>query len=345
MIIPRRRFLMAAAASPLVLAGCGGGDEPAAAGARHGIATQRLAWIKNTQFAGSYVADKKGYYRAEGFGGSELVAGGPTAPPIESDVLGRTFAGVSQVPIVGAAVAKGAPLKIIGAVYTRYAGCVMSMTAKPIKTPEDLYGKTIGCASSSEPVWRTFLAALGLDQSRIKTVPVQGNPIGMTKGEIDGYLGFINSQVIDLRHLGHDITTMLLADVGFPLVGQTYITTQENLDGHRDKVKAFLRAEIKGWRDVLADPRYATDLTVGEYGKDLKLDPAATLDCCEAGNDLIRNGQAGQQLIAITDEQAARNVEAINAGGLRLTADRLFDLGPIREIYQEDPDLAVTGQN
>lgn len=189
MTLARRRFLMATAASPLLLAGCGSGREPAAGAARYGIATQRLAWIKNTQFAGSYVADKKGYYRAEGFGGSELVAGGPTAPPIESDVLSRTFAGVSQVPIVGAAVAKGAPLKIIGAVYTRYAGCVMSMTDNPIKTPEDLYGKTIGCASSSEPVWRTFLAARGLDQSRIKTVPVQGNPIGITKGRSMGTSG------------------------------------------------------------------------------------------------------------------------------------------------------------
>ncbi|MCF6470378.1 ABC transporter substrate-binding protein [Nonomuraea sp. MG754425] len=346
MTFSRRRFLLATAATPLLLAGCGSEETPAAGGgARFGTVSQRLAWIKNTQFAGSYVADKKGYYRAEGFSGADLVAGGPTAPPIESDVLGRTFAGVSQVPIVGSAVAKGAPLKIIGAVYTRYAGCVMSMTDKPIKTPEDLYGKTIGCASSSEPVWRTFLAASGLDQSRIKTVPVQGNPIGMTKGEIDGYLGFINSQVIDLRHLGHDITTMLLADVGFPLVGQTYITTQEHLDNDRDQVKAFLRAEIKGWRDVLADPQYATDLTVDEYGKDLKLDPAATLDCCKAGNELIRDGQPTQQLIALTDQQAEDNVKAINAGGLKLTADQLFDLGPIREVYQEDPGLAATVKN
>lgn len=138
---------------------------------------------------------------------------------------------------------------------------------------------------------------------------------------------------------------MLLADVGFPLVGQTYVTTQENLDSNRDKVKAFLRAEIKGWREVLADPQYATDLTVNEYGKDLKLNPAATLDCCKAGNDLIRSGEPAQQLISLTDEQAESNVEAINAGGLKLTVDRLFDLGPIREIYQADPALAATVKN
>jgi ABC-type nitrate/sulfonate/bicarbonate transport system substrate-binding protein len=345
----RRKFLVRgltlgglALAAPGALAACGssasGGSGTGSTG--FGIASQRLAWIKNTEFAGSYFADKNGYYKEAGFSGADLVAGGPTAPPIESDVLTRTFTGVSQVPIVAAAVAQGAPLKIIGAVYQRYAGCIMSMTAKPIKTPDDLYGKTIGCASSSEPVWRNFLAALKLDTSRIKTVPVQGNPIGMTKGEIDGYLGFINSQPIDLRHLGFDITTMLLADVGFPLVGQTYITTQQNIDTHRDKVKAFLKAEIRGWKDVLANPQLATDITVNDYGKDLKLDPKAMLDECNVGNDLIRNGDSKQQIIAFSDQVAADNIKSISAGGLNLAVNNLFDLGPIREVYQENPSLA-----
>ena len=346
--LDRRQFLTRglalgglALAGPAVLSACVSGESNGAANG-FGAASQRLSWIKNTQFAGSYIADKKGYYRDAGFSGAELVSGGPTAPPIESDVLSRTFAGVSQVPIVGSAVAKGAPLKIVGAVYSRYAGCIMTMADKPVKTPEALYGKTIGCASSSEPVWRNFIAALKLDESRINTVPVQGDPIGMTVGEIDGYLGFINSQVVDLRHKGFDINTMLLADVGFPLVGQTYITTQENIDNNRDKLKAFLHAEIRGWRDVLDDPQAATDLTVNEYGKDLHLDSKATYDCCLAGNDLIRNGQASQQLLAISDETAAANVEAIAAGGLNLSVENLFELGPIREVYEENPDLALT---
>lgn len=344
----RRQFLSRGLAvsglaliAPTALSACVSGESTGAADG-FGLASQRLAWIKNTQFAGSYIADKKGYYREAGFDGAELVSGGPTAPPIESDVLSRTFSGVSQVPIVGSAVAKGAPLKIVGAVYSRYAGCIMSMANKPINSPEDLYGKTIGCASSSEPVWRNFMAALKLDSSRINTVPVQGDPIGMTAGEIDGYLGFINSQVVDLRHKGFDINTMLLADVGFPLVGQTYITTQENIDKNRAKLKAFLHAEIRGWRDVLDNPKMATDLTVNEYGKDLHLNPEATYDCCLAGNELIRNGKPAQQIVAISDETAAANIKAIAAGGLNLSVGDLFDLGPIREVYEENPDLALT---
>jgi ABC-type nitrate/sulfonate/bicarbonate transport system substrate-binding protein len=344
----RRKFLTRgltlggiALAGPTILTACVSSGSGTTTGNGFGVASQRLAWIKNTEFAGSYFADKNGYYTQSGFSGSDLIPGGPTAPPVESDVLTRTFAGVTQVPTVASAVAQGAPLKIIGAVYQRYAGCVMSMGTKPVETPTDLYGKTIGVASSSEPVWRNFIAALGLDNSRINTVPVQGNPIGMTVGEIDGYLGYINDQAITVRNKGFDVRTMLLADVGFPLVGQTYITTQDTIDKHRDKVKAFLKAEIRGWKDVLTNPQLATDITVNEYGKNLSLDPKTTLESCIAGNDLIRNGQAGQQILTFSDETAAANIKSISAGGLHLSVADLFELGPIREVYQENPDLAL----
>ncbi|MCK1812885.1 ABC transporter substrate-binding protein [Streptomyces sp. XM4011] len=347
----RRQFLtgglalgwFALAAGPL--AACApaepGSPSPDPGPAGFGIASQRLAWVKNTQFAGSFLADRNGYYQEEGFSGSDLISGGPTAPPIESDVLSGTFAGVSQIAGVGAAITEGAPLKIIGAVYQRNASCVMSMSDRPIRTPQDLYGKTIGCSSSSEPLWRLFLAALGLDASRITTVPVQGDPIGMTEGEIDGYLGYTNNQPIELRNRGFDIDEMLLADVGFPLVGQTYVTTQENIDRNREKVKAFLRAEIRGWKDVLADPELAARVTVEEYGRDLGLDPGVTLTACRTGNELILDGDPAQHILALPEETAATNVRAARAGGLDLGVEELFDLGPIREVYEEDPSLAL----
>ena len=41
-----------------------------------GTLSYQLMWIKNTEFAGQYVADTNGYY--EGFDKVELIAGGPT---------------------------------------------------------------------------------------------------------------------------------------------------------------------------------------------------------------------------------------------------------------------------
>ncbi|BBG01060.1 MULTISPECIES: ABC transporter substrate-binding protein [Pseudonocardia] len=332
----------AALLAPAALSACvSGTDGPAGSTDGLGVASQRLAWLMNAQFVGSYVAEDRGYYREEGFSGSEIVSGGPTAAPIESDVLERTFAGVSQVPIVGAAVAQGAPLKIVGAVYQRYAGCIVSMADSPIRSLEDLRGKTIGCSSSSEPVWRNFLASMDLNDQQISTVPVQGDPIAMTTGEFDGYLGFLNNQPIDLRVKGFDVETMLLADVGFRLPGQTYIVKQEDLDAEPEKVKAFLRAEIRGWNDALADPEMALDITLNNYGAGLGLDPEATAEALRVQTELIRSTDGAQHVGLLTDAQARESAAAVTRGGLDVSAETLFDLGPITEIYAEEPALRV----
>jgi hypothetical protein len=64
------------------------------------------------------------------------------------------------------------------------------------------------------------------------------------------------------------------------------------------------------------------------------------LDETKVGNDLIRNGDSKQQIIAFSDQVAADNIKSISAGGLKLAVNDLFELGPIREVYQENPSLA-----
>ena len=78
----------------------------------------QLSWIKNVEFAGSYIADNKGYYKAQGID-ADLVAGGPTAT-IEPDVeSGKVLIGINSPSSTSEAVAKGADLKIIATMYQK----------------------------------------------------------------------------------------------------------------------------------------------------------------------------------------------------------------------------------
>lgn len=327
-----------AVAGPTILSACGTGNGSGGAQG-FGTASQRLGFIPNTQFAGAFVADKRGYYLDEGFEGVELIPGGPTAPPIESSVLNGALIGVSQVALAGAAIAQGAPLKIIGALYPKNGRCLLSMSENPIETVDDIYGKTIGVASSAQPIWENFIQSVGLDESRFRTIPVQGNPIGMTAGEFDAYLGFLNNQVVDLEHQGFDITTLTLNDAGYPQVGQTYIATLDNIQNNREAVAAFLRAEIRGWHDVLDDPQYATDITVDEYGRDLGLDREKEYTSALVANDLITDNGTHSELISITDEMAEASTRAVASGGLDVTSEDLFDLSIIHDVHAENPGL------
>jgi ABC-type nitrate/sulfonate/bicarbonate transport system substrate-binding protein len=360
--LDRRRFLMAgglAAVAGPVLAACSSSSSSssssaavstsasASASASSSAATDlgalsyRLSWIKNVEFAGSYIADSKGYYKAAGFSSVNLISGGASATPMEADVAtGKALFGVSSPDITGAAIMKGAPLVIIGAEYQKNPFAIMSMAKTPILTAKDMYGKKIGVQVANTSVWTAFIKAAKLDVSKIKVVPVQFDPTPLTQGTVDGWFSFITNEPNELESQGFKVTTFLLADYGYPLVSETYMATTASISSNPAALKAFLIAEIKGWKDNIADPKLGATLTVNTYGKGLGLAiPEQTLEA-EAENKLILNADTTKNgLFTVTDALIEANLKTLAVGGLKLTATQLFDLSLLEEIYKENPSL------
>lgn len=306
-----------------------------------GELTLRFSWIKNVEFAGSYIADSKGYYKSEGFSTVTLIAGGASATPQETDVVTKkAIVGISSPDITGAAIVKGAPLKIIGAQYQKNPFCILSLAEKPINKPEDMYGKKIGVQATNESVWAAFVKASGIDESKITKVPVQFDPLPLTQHAVDGWFSFVTNEPNDLRHKGFEVATFLLADFGYPLVSETYMVRQDTIDTKRDLLKAFLRAEIKGWTDNLKDPKLGADLAANTYGQGLGLTAEEQLLESTTENGLILTADTkANGLFTVTDALIEANLKTLATGGLSLTAAQLFDFSLIKEVYQESPEL------
>jgi ABC-type nitrate/sulfonate/bicarbonate transport system substrate-binding protein len=329
-----------------LLAACGDSDSsassaPSSGAKSFGELTLRLSWIKNVEFAGSYIADSKGYYTDEGFSKVTLIGGGPSATPMETDVVTKkALVAISAPDITGAAVAKGAPLKIIGAQFQKNPFCIMSMTKNPIAKPEDMYGKKIGVQAGNESVWAAYVKATGLDESKITKVPVQFDPLPLTQGTVDGWFSFVTNEPNTLRLKGFKVSTMLLADTGYPLVSETYCVRQETIDEQRDLLKAFLRAEIKGWKANIADPGLGAKLAAETYGKGLGLTTEEqTLESTDESKLMVSADTKKNGLFTVTPELIEENLKTLKYGGLDITADKLFDLSILEEVYKEDPSL------
>jgi ABC-type nitrate/sulfonate/bicarbonate transport system substrate-binding protein len=340
---------LAVVGAPL-LAACGSSSSgssdsssPSSSGgaADFGTLSYRLSWVKNVEFAGAYIADSKGYYKAEGFSSVNLISGGASATPQEADVVtGKAIVGISSPDITGAAVQKGAPLKIIGAAYQKNPFCVMSMSKTAITKPEDMYGKKIGIQATNESVWSSYLKAAGLDASKITKVSVQFDPLPLTTGSVDGWFSFITNEPNELKSKGFDVTTMLLADTGYPLVSETYMVLQSTIDSKRDLLKAFFRAEIKGWKDSLADPTLGATLAVNTYGKGLGNTVAEQTLESKSQNELILTSDTkANGLFTVTQKLLDENVATLKIGGIDLAQDKLFDLSILAEVYKENPEL------
>ena len=333
----------------LALAACGGGSSgsaPAAgasaAPASFGDLSMQLSWIKNIEFGGEYMADSKGYYTQAGLSKVDLVTG-----PVDSAdalvVAGNVTVGVSAPDATGRFITEqGAPLKIIGATFQKNPFCILSIEqGKPIRTLADLAGKTVGIqAGTNQQIFAGFLKANGIDPASVKQVVVQYEPTPLTEKKVDGFMAFLTNEPFLVKAQGFNPVTLAFADNGLPLASETLVVLQDTLDKDRDKLKAFLKAEIQGWNDAVADPAGAAKLAVDTYGKDLKLDLAGQTEQATAQNELVSTAETKTNgLFTLSDAAVAANLKSLGSMGITVTADQLFDLSLVKEVYAENPSL------
>jgi len=337
--------LLGTAAAVLALAACStGGDdassEPGAAAEGFGDITLQLSWIFNEEFAGEYVADSEGYFAEAGFDSVTLVPGPSTG--VAELLSGTADIALSDSVAVGTAIAnESAPLKIIGATFQANPFTILSLgDGGNIATPEDLIGKKIGVQDSNTSLFNALLAANGIDASEVEVVPVQYDPAPLVNGEVDGFVAYITNEAITVEMMGLDTVNLPFAENGLPFVAETFTVTQETLDSQPEMLKAFLTAEIRGWTDAVADPQLGADLAMETYGTDLDLDPEKTLAGSEAQNALVTSADTEEHgLFVITEELQEMTIESLAGAGIEITADQLFDLSLLEEVYADNPEL------
>ncbi|PZQ50054.1 MAG: ABC transporter substrate-binding protein [Rhodovulum sulfidophilum] len=300
-----------------------------------GTIAYQLGWVKNFQFAGEYIADDKGYFEQEGIG-VDLLAGGPSVSAEPIVISGKALVGQNSTDNTANAVAKGAPLKIIGTNYQKSPSSIISLAKTPILEPKDLAGKTVGIQANNQVVWNAFLKINGVDPSAVNTVPAQHDFTPLVSGEIDAFFGFSNDDVVQLRRKGQDVVYMLMADFGYPMFNCNYLVTEDTLADpeKRAQVVAFMRGAIRGWQDAVKDPALSARLTVEVYGKGNGLDMAAQEQSAAATNELMVTADTERHgLFWMTDKSVDETIATLSTAGIVAKKD-LFTNEILEEAYQ-----------
>ena len=346
--INRRQFLGRGAAlgafaiaGPGLLVACG--DDDSASGgdsAKLGTAAVQFSWIKNVEFAGSYLADTNGYYTKVGFDKVDLLSGGPnvaTEPVVNS---GQALIGYTFTEPLAAAIKEGAKFKIIAAMFQKNPFGILSVEAKPIRTPADLVGKKVGVQAVNEPIWDALLKINKLDASKITKVPVQFDPTPLVKGEVDGWFAFVINEPITVKEQGGKPVVMALQDVGFTVFQQLIITTEDALKNNRAKVKALLTAELMGWQKNIADPAVGAKLTVDNYGKDLGLNLAHETEENALQIALQKSETTDKKGLGyMSAEDIDKNISVMGQMGLTSITKSTYTNELLDEIYKDGTDL------
>src|SRR5580700_5976820 len=149
---PLRLGPLATAAFALALYGCSrqspAGAAQAAPGAPLFKMTVQLDWVPQPEHGGLYQALAKGYFREAGLD-VDLVPGGPNAFVMQKLATGKADIGQSDSTNTLLAIAQGIPIIHIGAVFQDDPSVLMLHADNPVKSFEDLDGKTI----MARPEW------------------------------------------------------------------------------------------------------------------------------------------------------------------------------------------------
>ncbi|MCU1543277.1 MAG: hypothetical protein JWM50_1142 [Microbacteriaceae bacterium] len=335
---------IAAAGLVLALAGCSGATPAAdgdAAGEDFGELKLQLSWIKNEEFAGEFFADSKGYYTDAGFSEVSMTPGPSTG---SAELLsGTADVALSDAISIGTVVAnEEAPLKIIGATYQKNPFTVLSLAdGGNIVTPEDMIGKKIGVQASNTSLFEGLLAANNIDAADVTIVPVQYDPSVLVNGDVDGFVAYLTNESITVAASGVAVTNLSFADNGLPFVAETFTVTEQTIAEDREKLKAFLVAEIKGWTDAVNDPEGGARLALDTYGADLGLVEANSIaGSKEASENLIVSDETVENgLFTISDDLQTQTIKTLAGAGIDVSAGDLFDMSLLAEVYEENPEL------
>ena len=362
----RRSFLRAGGVGAgligggLLLAACSGNASTTTPGssssgssgakADFGTISLQLSWIKNIEFAGEFFATENGYYKKAGFSDVTLLAGGSGSTTAEEIIIsGKALVGLSAPIATAPSILKGAPLKVIGTTYQKNPFCLMSLEdGKPIRTVADLKGKKLGVQSgANQTIIDGFLKANGIAKSDVTIVTTGFDIAPLISGKYDAHMSYITNEPILAEAEGKKPVVLGFADNGLPFVAETFTVMQDTIETKRDLLKAFLKAEIQGWTDAVKDPKKSADLAANKYGKGANfgkdLDASEQEKEATAQNELILTADVNANgLFTMTQDLIDENIKSLKAMGYDITADKLFDLSLLEEVYKENPDLKTT---
>jgi ABC-type nitrate/sulfonate/bicarbonate transport system substrate-binding protein len=195
-----------------------------------------------------------GHLAKQGFA-PKLIGGQGTATAIQQLLAGQvSFVYVSALDEILAVAKQNASLLSISTVVQGSTFQLVSLKDKPIKTAQDMKGKTVGIVSvggATEILLNIALAKAGMKPDDIKRETTGNSPAALQlirQGRIDCFFCAIGV-VVALRRANEPIE-VVSTDSWAPMPSQIFLTTKEIAAAKPDMVVRFLKA-LKGSTDEI----------------------------------------------------------------------------------------------
>jgi ABC-type nitrate/sulfonate/bicarbonate transport system substrate-binding protein len=211
----------------------------------------QLEWVNNPEFAGMYVAQDLGYYKAVGLD-VNLKEFQDTTDVNQELADGKADYGVSTPLEIILGRDKGQKTKAIAAIYQTSAYSIASPKTANIKTPADFKGKILGNSGDNNQAKVTYAALIanaGLTaaQTTIKTVDFDVVKV-FTEKQADTYDLYRTDQAYLLQKANIPYNQIFPEQYGLDIYGDVLSTSDSKIAQNPAQVRAFTQATLKGWQ-------------------------------------------------------------------------------------------------
>ena len=216
-------------------------------------------WTPQSQFAGYYVAQEKGFYKEAG------VEVDFQHPSVSYSALNRLMEGSSdmittQLTQAMIAIDRGIPMAHVLQTSQKN-GLVLLGRSDSIRTIEDLRKKKVG-------VWKAGFGELAYIMDAelrlgIKWIPFLEGTNLFISGAIDATLAMSYNEYLQIRVSGHeDKIPIRLSDIGYDYPEDGLYVSLDFYRRYPERVKAFVEASRKGWEWTYEHPEEALDIVM-----------------------------------------------------------------------------------
>jgi len=185
--------------------------------------------------------------------------------------------------------------------YEEAPAAIMFLKSSGITDPKQLNGKKLGSApnDSTFKLFPIFAKQVGIDVSsmQVQSIDPALREVLLAQKKVDAIPGQIFNSLIELQAKGvpaSDIGYFMYKDYGLELYANCVAASRRFLNEHPEAVRGFLRATVKGMKDMVRDPELAVSAAVGYeplLNADIERDRLrAALDCCILTPSVRKNG-------------------------------------------------------
>jgi NitT/TauT family transport system substrate-binding protein len=274
-------------------------------------------WSVQSQFAGYYMARKKGIYEKHGID-VDIISGGPNSPTIEKLRSGEADIVTLFLSTGIKERAHGTPLVNIGQISKHSALIFIAKTSSGISGVKDIGGRKLGLwRSDFQDIPLAFLSESGVSA---EIIPISSTINLFLRGGMDLMTVMCYNEYHTVLNSGlnpDELVAFHFSKHGFDIPEDGIYCLEENYREKKDAFRAFVKASLEGWEYAFSHQ----DETVDTIMEEMKLahipaNRAHQRWMLSEMKDLIAEDECGNRISGLLDKTAySKTAEILKKNG------------------------------